>query len=136
MLRVDIEDSANTLSLKLEGRFTGDAAENTRTLVTRCRAGMQLVVDVTEVTFIDSVGEDVLSFFGRFEAEFIAQTSYTLDICERLHLRLARSGASDANASAASRANRRRAEATHVMKRGRLRHPANTSMRESQRGSP
>ena len=108
MLRVDIHDFANTLSLKLEGRFTADAAENTRTLVTRCRAGMQLVVDVTEVTFIDSVGEDVLSFFGRFGAEFVAQTSYTLDICERLHLHLARGGASVANPSGHSPKNGRR----------------------------
>jgi hypothetical protein len=105
MLRVDIHDSADTLSLKLEGRLTGDDAESTRTLMTRCRDGMRLVVDLTEVTFIDSVGEEVLSFFGRFGAEFVAQTSYTLDVCERLHLRLARGGAADANTSGASPTN-------------------------------
>jgi hypothetical protein len=92
MLRVETHDSPNTLSLKLEGRFTGDDAENTRTLMMRCREGMRLVVDLTEVTFIDTVGEEVLSFFGRFGAEFVAETSYTLDICERLHLRLLRVG--------------------------------------------
>src|SRR5271155_2500660 len=102
MLRVEIQNSANSLSLKLEGRFTGDDAENTRSLITRCRDGMKLVVDLTDVTFIDSVGEEVLSFFGRFGAEFVAQTSYTLDICERLHLRVARSEGSDGNSSSAS----------------------------------
>ena len=56
MLRVEIHDSADSLSLKLEGRFTGVDAENTRTLVTRCREGMRLVVDLTDVTFIDSSG--------------------------------------------------------------------------------
>jgi hypothetical protein len=113
MLRVEIQDSANALSLKLEGRFTGDDAENTRALMARCQDGITLVVDLTEVTFIDSVGEEVLWFFGRFGAEFVAQTSYTLDICERLHLRLAPGQASDANASGASRTNtgRRRAHA-------------------------
>jgi hypothetical protein len=113
MLRVEIHDSANSLSLKLEGRFTGDDAENTRTLITRCREGMRLVVDLTDVTFIDSVGEEVLSFFGRFGAEFAASTSYTLDVCERLHLHLARDGASGTNTSRASRTNagRRRAHA-------------------------
>ena len=105
MLRVDILDSANALSLKLEGRFTGNEAENTCTLMARCHDGMTLVVDLTEVTFIDSVGEEVLSFFGRFGAEFVAQTSYTLDICERLHLRLAPDQASDGNTSGASRKN-------------------------------
>jgi hypothetical protein len=113
MLRVDIRDSANTLSVKLEGRFTSTDAENTRMLTTRCREGVRLVVDLTEVTFIDSVGEEVLSFFGRFGAEFVAQTSYTLDICERLHLRVARGEGSDGNASSASRSNasRRRGHA-------------------------
>jgi hypothetical protein len=107
MLRVEIHDSANSLSLKLEGRFTGDDAENTRALITRCREGMRLVVDLTDVTFIDSVGEELLSFFGRFGAEFAASTSYTLDVCERLHLRRARDGASDTDTSGASRTNRR-----------------------------
>jgi hypothetical protein len=105
MLRVEIQGSPDTLILRLEGRFTGDDAEHTRSLVTQCLAGVKLVVDLTEVTFIDSVGEEVLSFFGRFGAEFVAQTSYTLDICERLYLRVARGGGADGNASSASRSN-------------------------------
>jgi hypothetical protein len=111
MLRVQIHDSANSLSLKLEGRFTGIDAENTRTLITRCREGMRLVVDLTDVTFIDSEGEEVLSFFARFGAEFAASTSYTLDVCERLHLRPARDGASDTNTAGVCRTNRRRRRA-------------------------
>jgi hypothetical protein len=103
MLRVDIRDSANALSLRLEGRFTGNDARNTRTLMAHCHEGMTVIVDLTEVTFIDSVGEEVLSSFGRFGAEFIAQTSYTLDICERLDLRLASDKTSDGNTSGASR---------------------------------
>jgi len=103
MLRVEIHDSANSVRLKFEGRFIGDDAQNTRTLLTSCRDGMALVVDLTEVTFIDSVGEEVLSFFGRFGAEFVAETSYALDVCERLSLRLARSGGSDPNHLNASR---------------------------------
>jgi hypothetical protein len=95
MLRVQIHDSSNIFRIKLSGRFTGNGAENTRTLITRYREGLTMVVDLTDVTFIDSVGEEVLSFFGRFGAEFAASTSYTLDVCERLDLRLARDGASD-----------------------------------------
>jgi hypothetical protein len=86
MLRVEILDSADSMKLRLEGRFTGEDAEQTRLLTTRCRNGTRLVVDLTDVEFIDAVGEDVLSFFGRFGAEFIVPTSYTLDICERLNL--------------------------------------------------
>jgi len=107
MLRIDIHDSANVLSLKLEGRFTGNDAENACTLMARCHDGKTLVVDLTEVTFIDSRGEEVLSSFGRFGAEFVARTSYTLDICERLRLRLAPSQSSDADRSGASRTNGR-----------------------------
>ena len=107
MLRVEIHDSGNSLKLKLQGRFTGDDADNTRTLLTRCREGMNLVVDITDVTFIDSVGEEVLSFFGRFGAEFVAPTSYTLDACERLDLRLAHSG--DTSGAYPTNGHRRRA---------------------------
>ena len=107
MLRVEMSDSENVLNLKLEGRFTGDDAENTRTLMARRCDGMKLVVDLTDVTFIDSVGEAVLAFLGRFGAEFIVQTSYTLDTCERLNLHLSPSralgpkglGGSDRNTS-------------------------------------
>jgi hypothetical protein len=113
MLRVEIHDSANILCIKLEGRFTGGNAENTRILTTRYREGIRLVVDLTDVTFIDSAGEEVLSFFGRFGAEFAASTSYTLDVCDRLHLRLAGDGAPASDTSGASRRNagRRRPQA-------------------------
>jgi hypothetical protein len=108
MLRVEMQNSTNTVRLKFEGRFIGDDAQNTRTLLTNCRDEMTLLVDLTEVTFIDSVGEEALSLFGRFGAEFVAETSYALDVCERLHLRLARSGALDPSPSGASRPNARR----------------------------
>jgi hypothetical protein len=95
MLRVEIHDSADTLILRLEGRFTGDDAEHTRTLTARFATREKLLVDLTEVVFIDAVGEEVLSFFGQFEAEFVAPNSYVLDVCERLNLRVAPNGSSD-----------------------------------------
>ena len=94
MLRVEIRDSADTLILRLEGRFTGEDAEYTRTLTTRFAASVKLLVDLTEVVFIDAVGEEVLSFLGRFGAEFVASNSYTLDVCERLNLGVAPNGSS------------------------------------------
>ena len=72
------------------GRFAGDDAEHARMLTTHCPPGAKLVTDLTEVVFVDSAGEQVLTFFGRLGAEFIAPTSYTLDVCERLHLPVAR----------------------------------------------
>src|SRR5215469_2878564 len=102
MLRAEISGSADTFYLKLQGRFVGGAAEDTRMLMARCAAGVRLVVDLTEVVFIDAVGEEVLSFFGRLGAEFVAPTSYSLDVCERLHLFLAHSPSSAANSECSS----------------------------------
>jgi len=90
MLRIEMHNSVNDLIIRLEGRFTGDGADQVRTLVMRRHADLRLVVDLTEVTFIDAVGEEVLAFLKRFGAEFVADTAYTLDFCERLRLPLAR----------------------------------------------
>jgi len=98
MFRVEIRDLADTLILRLEGRFTGDDAEYTRTLTTRFAASVKLLIDLTEVVVIDAVGEEVLSFLGRFGAEFVASNSYTLDVCERLNLPVAPNGSSNMNA--------------------------------------
>lgn len=95
MLRVEIRDSADTLILELEGRFTGDDAEQTHMLAARCAAHGKLVVDLTEVEFIDAAGEDVLSSLGQLGAEFVAPNSYALDVCERLNLRVALNGGAD-----------------------------------------
>jgi hypothetical protein len=121
MLRVEIHDSANTVTLKFQGRFTGDDAQNTCTLVRRCFDGMRLLVDITEVTFIDSAGEEALSFFGRFGAEFLAETSYSLDVCERLELRLIRDAASDTHGSSGS-------ETKSPGRKTHTRHPKNESV--------
>jgi hypothetical protein len=107
MLRVDMHESPNTLSLRLVGRFACDDAENSRALVMRCRDGMNMLVDLTDVTFVDSIGEEVLSFFGRLGAEFVAQTSYAADICERLHLRFAHGEPADSNTTGVDRKNGR-----------------------------
>ena len=90
MLLVEMHDSNNAFIIRLEGRFTRAGADHVRTLVTRCHTEMRLVVDLTEVTFVDAVGEEVLSFLKRLGAEFVADTAYTFDVCERLHLPLAR----------------------------------------------
>jgi hypothetical protein len=97
MLRFELRNSDETCRITLEGRLTGDDAEHMRTHVTRCPVSTKLVVDLTEVVFIDSVGEQVLSFLGRLGAVFIAPNSYTLDVCERLNLSLTPNGISPDN---------------------------------------
>ena len=91
MLRAEMQDRENGLIVRLEGRLTGKGAEEVRRLMARCNSEKELVVDLTDVTFIDSAGEAVLSFFSRLGARFVALDAYMLDVCERLHLPLARS---------------------------------------------
>ena len=102
MLRVELSNSAETLNVKLEGRFTGDDAEHIRMLIARYADHVKLAVDLTELVYVDAIGEGVLSFLGRLGAEFVAGTSYTLDVCERLHLPLANRNTTRASRSTVS----------------------------------
>lgn len=90
MLRVEMHNSVNASIVHVEGRLTKETADHLRTLATRCGTETRLVVDLTDLMFVDAVGEHVLSFFKRLGAEFVAETSYSLDVCERLRLPLAR----------------------------------------------
>ena len=90
MLRVGTQQLDGSLICRLEGRFTGEGAEQVRTLVTRCDSSLELVVDLTEMMFVDAIGEEVLSFGKKLGAQFIAETAYSRDVCERLQLPLVR----------------------------------------------
>jgi hypothetical protein len=88
MLRVQTQKLDGALICRLEGRFTGKGAEEVRTLVTRCDSKLELVFDLTDVMFIDAIGEEVLLFAKRLGTQFVAETSYSRDVCERLQLPL------------------------------------------------
>ena len=90
MFRIEMHHGADALVIKIQGQLSGEYAEHTWTLLTSCNAELPLLVDLTDVTFVDSVGEGVLSFSGRLGAEFIADNDYSRDLCERLHLPLTR----------------------------------------------
>jgi hypothetical protein len=88
MLRVTTSQTVDILTFKLEGRLTGERAEQVRTLITQSNTEMRFIVDITELMFVDALGEEVLSSLKRLGAHFLAQTAYSLDVCERLHLPL------------------------------------------------
>ena len=88
MLRVGTQQLGGSLICRLEGRLTGEGAEQVRTLVTRGDVRLKLVVDLTEMMFIDAIGEEVLSFARKLGAQFVAETAYSRDVCERLSLPL------------------------------------------------
>jgi hypothetical protein len=89
MLRVEYQDAGNTVTMRLEGRFVGEFAKDARDLVTRCKVPRGLVVNLSEVTFVDLMGEEVLLWLARIGGEFVAENCYPLHVCERLHLPMA-----------------------------------------------
>jgi hypothetical protein len=89
MLRVEFEDVGDTLTMRLQGRFVGLFANDTRNLVTRTKIPPRLVVNLSEVTFVDAVGEEMLSWLARIGGRFIADSCYPLHVCQRLHLPMA-----------------------------------------------
>src|SRR5258707_1061900 len=78
MLRVEYHDVGNTVTMRLEGRFVGPFAKDARELVTRCKNPLRLVVNLSEVTFVDVVGEEVLLWLARVGGEVIAENCYRL----------------------------------------------------------
>lgn len=106
MLRFEIRNSGETWHIMLEGRLTGDDAEHVQIQITRWPVSVKLIVDLTEVVFIDNVGEQVLSFLGRLGAVFVAPNYYALDVCERLNLSVAPNGISPENALGSSHTGR------------------------------
>jgi hypothetical protein len=90
MLRVETQESVDAFTFILEGRLTSEAAEHLRKLATQCETELKLVVVLTEVMFLDSVGEEVLSLFKRLGAQFVSETAYSGDVCQRLQLPLLR----------------------------------------------
>ena len=89
MLRVEFEDVRDMVTMRLQGRFIGPFAKDTKDLVTRCKIPTRLVVNVSEVTFVDAVGEEMLSWLARIGGRFIADNCYPLHVCQRLHLPMA-----------------------------------------------
>jgi hypothetical protein len=57
--------------------------------VTRSKIPLRLVVNLSEVTFVDAIGEEMLSWLARIGGKFIADNCYPLHVCERLHLPMA-----------------------------------------------
>jgi len=86
MLRAEFDRRSNGLALKLEGRLVGAWAVQVKSLVSRHFVPYGLLVDMSEVTYVDSVGEQLLLWLRDLQAEFVAESCYARDMCERLHL--------------------------------------------------
>ena len=91
MLRIRFREADNdTVTMRMEGRLVARFAEDVRTMLTRCPVGPKLTVDLSDVTFADASGEELLSWLAMTGARFIAETAYAGHLCELLHLPLAK----------------------------------------------
>ncbi len=86
MFRAEIQWLRSGPTLKLEGKLVADWAEQARCLVTKDLLPKGLTVDLSEVSYIDSVGEQLLKWLGSVGAEFVAGNVYVVGVCERLRL--------------------------------------------------
>ena len=90
MLRIEFHEVAKVVTIRIEGRFVGKVAQDAKDLIAGCTVTSRLVVNLSEVTFVDAIGGEVLSWLGRIGAEFVADKEYSIEVCERLHLPSAR----------------------------------------------
>ena len=86
MFRAEILWLANGPTLKMEGRLAGEWAEQARCMVTTDVVPKGLIVDLTDVTYVDAAGESLLNLLGSAGAIFAARGVYINAVCERLGL--------------------------------------------------
>ena len=86
MFRAEIQWLADGPTLKMAGKLVSEWAEEARSLVTTNVVPKGLIVDLTDVSYIDSAGQRLLIWLGSVGAMFVATNVYAAAICERLGL--------------------------------------------------
>lgn len=86
MFRAELDRLADGSLLKMEGRLVGEWADEAKSLVLRGPAPKSLIVDLTDVSYVDVVGDQVLTWLSSLGARFIAQGVYAAATCKRLNL--------------------------------------------------
>ena len=86
MFRAEIQWLASGPTLKLEGKLVADWAEQASCLVTKDVLPKDLIVDLTDVSYVDSVGEQLLKWLASVGAVFVAGSLYGFAVCDRLRL--------------------------------------------------
>jgi len=91
MFRAEIRWLTAGPTLKMKGEIHRRWAEQARALITKDAIPAGLIVDLSEVSYVDSAGERLLKWLADIGAIFVAGDVYTLNICDRLHLSLLQS---------------------------------------------
>jgi len=88
MFRAQINQLGSGPTLKMEGSLVGEWAQEAKSLVTIGPVPKGLIVDLTDVSYVDPVGEQVLDWLASVGASFMAKAVYAASVCERLQLPL------------------------------------------------
>ena len=88
MVRISFEQRPDCLIMRVEGRLVSHFADEAKHLIIGRQLAPELIVDASEVTFADSQGEEALRWLGSVGAKFVAESSYSLHLCDRLNLPL------------------------------------------------
>ena len=83
MFRAEIQWLASGPTLKLEGRLVAEWAGQARCLLTMDVLPKGLIVDLTEVSYVDSVGEQLLKCLASVGAVFVAGSVYAFAVCDQ-----------------------------------------------------
>ena len=86
MSRAQILWLANGPTLKMDGKLVGQWADEARCLITTDVVPRGLIVDLSELSYVDSAGERLLCWLSSVGAVFAAGNVYTINVCERLAL--------------------------------------------------
>ena len=89
MFRAHITELPGGSTLKLEGRMVGHWANEAKALLSKHdQVPKGLIVDLSDVSYIDTLGEQVLLWFASIGALFKSRSLYPALVCERLQLPL------------------------------------------------
>ena len=86
MFRAELNRFSDGSLMKMEGRLVGDWANEVKSLLARGPVPKGIIVDLTEVSYVDAVGEQVLIWLSSLGARFVAKAVYAAATCKRLNL--------------------------------------------------
>lgn len=86
MFRAELKQLVDGAMLKMEGRLVGEWAREAKSLLSCGPVPKRLLVDLTDVSYVDVVGEQVLTWLRSIGARFVAKAVYAAAVCKRLNL--------------------------------------------------
>jgi hypothetical protein len=86
MFRITCDENSGGVHMRVEGRLGSQFADVAKELIFGRNLHVDLVVDLSEVSYADSGSEEALRWLRSLGAKFVADSSYSLHLCERLQL--------------------------------------------------